>query len=133
MEVTQEHEKRDIQYLKFGPIKIDKTLSIPNVIQIMLLLFAIWAGGWRLYGEFVDMRRELTQIKNDVRSQLESQASVIGIYDTRLVTLNDRINQQGTEIALSKQRLDSLSTSIDKLTNAIERFRESSQSRGTPG
>jgi hypothetical protein len=42
-------------------------------------------------------------------------------------------NQQGTEIALSKQRLDSLSTSIDKLTNAIERFRESSQSRGTPG
>lgn len=129
LKVTQEQEKRDVQFIKFGPVKIDKTLSIPNVIQIAMLMFVIWAGGWKLYGEFVDMSSDINSIRQDLQNQIASQASVVSVYDSRFASMSDRITQQGIEIALSKQRLDQLATSIDKLTDAIERFRETSATR----
>ena len=127
--MTQDKEQRDVSFIRVGPVKIDKSLSIPNLIQIFLLLFAIWMGGYKLYDEFNDLREQIKDLSEELIVQSNSYSSTLSTYDARMLILSDKVSVVTTDLALNKQRTEALMDSIEKLTMAIENLRESQVKR----
>ena len=125
MIVTQDKEQRDVSFIKVGPVKIDKSLSIPNLIQIFLLLFSIWMGGYKLYDEFSGLQEQIEDLREELITQSSNYSSTLSTYDTRMLVLSDKVSVVTTDLALNKQRTEALMDSIETLTMAIEKLRES--------
>ncbi len=123
--MTQDKEQRDVSFIKVGPVKIDKSLSIPNLIQISLLIFAIWMGGYKLYDEFSGLQEQIQGLNQELVAQSNHYSSTLSTYDARMLILSDKVSVVTTDLALNKQRTEALMDSIEKLTMAIEKLRES--------
>lgn len=123
--MTQDKEQRDVSFIKVGPVKIDKSLSIPNLIQISLLIFAIWMGGYKLYDEFNSLQEQIQDLSQELVAQSNHYSSTLSTYDARMLILSDKVSVVTTDLALNKQRTEALMDSIEKLTMAIEKLRES--------
>ena len=123
--MTQDKEQRDVSFIRVGPVKIDKSLSIPNLIQIFLLLFSIWMGGYKLYDEFNGLHEQIKDLSEELITQSSRYSSTLSTYDTRILVLSDKVSTVTTDLALNKQRTEALMDSIEKLTMAIEKLRES--------
>lgn len=120
-----EHLEEDVPVTRFLGMTIDNKLTIANVIQIAILFFTVFVGGYKLVSTLGDVMEKQDNFKEEFREYVKAQDVRLDRMAERYDNLYDSFSESKIDAAVNKQRVDTLSSAIEKLTQAIERMNTS--------